>query len=215
MFTHGSMRDLRQKILDVASRLAEEGGFNNVRQRDVAAEAGVALRTLYKRFRSKEDILSAVLVREVEAMKGRLQEEPIEGSTPVERVLSFFELLSKTLFDKPQFARAVIRAVASGEPEVANNVMSYHGQITELVIASMRGEGSLSGSDRLPTERETTLALLLQQLWFAAMVGWAGQLHGEAGVMEQVKLTADLLDRGLTARATPPPAAVDAGEPGV
>src|SRR5262249_4056874 len=36
----------RNKILDVASDLAEEGGFDNVRQRDVAEQAGVALGTL-------------------------------------------------------------------------------------------------------------------------------------------------------------------------
>ena len=107
----------------------------------------------------------------------------------------------------------MVRAVASGEPEVANNVIIYHGQITELIIASMRGTGSLRGSAELPTERETTLALLLQQLWFAAMVGWSGQLHGEAEVMEQVKVTAELLDIGLAARAAQPKATVDAGEP--
>jgi AcrR family transcriptional regulator len=42
------MRARRDRILDVAVALAEEGGFENVRQRDVAARAGVALGTLYK-----------------------------------------------------------------------------------------------------------------------------------------------------------------------
>ena len=56
-------KDRSDAILDVAIELAEEGGFDNVRQRDVAAQAGVALGTLYKRFRSKEMLLVATLER--------------------------------------------------------------------------------------------------------------------------------------------------------
>ena len=37
--------------------LAEEGGFDGVRLRDVAEASGVALGPLYKYFRSKEDLL--------------------------------------------------------------------------------------------------------------------------------------------------------------
>ena len=40
-----------------AIELAERGGFEGVRLRDVAAHADVALGTLYRRFRSKEDLL--------------------------------------------------------------------------------------------------------------------------------------------------------------
>ena len=57
-------QDRKDRILDVAIRLAEEGGFDNVRQRDVAAQAGVALGTLYNNFKGKEDLLSAALERE-------------------------------------------------------------------------------------------------------------------------------------------------------
>ncbi|MEM9692781.1 MAG: helix-turn-helix domain-containing protein, partial [Myxococcota bacterium] len=49
-----SPEERRDRIIDVAIELAEEGGFDNVRQRDVARLAGVALGTLYKSFKSKE-----------------------------------------------------------------------------------------------------------------------------------------------------------------
>ena len=48
-----------RRIVDSAVELAEQGGFEAVRLRDVAAHAGVALGTLYRRFRSKEDLLVA------------------------------------------------------------------------------------------------------------------------------------------------------------
>src|SRR5579862_470352 len=105
------MKDRRDKILDVAVALAEEGGFENVRQRDVAANAGVALGTLYKRFRSKEEILCAALEREAELLERRMETSPAIGRSSLERVGSFFTTLTRGLLKKPKFARAVLRAM--------------------------------------------------------------------------------------------------------
>ena len=58
--------DRTQRIVQTAIALAEEGGFEAVRLRDVAAQANVALGTVYKRFSSKEDILVAGIVELVE-----------------------------------------------------------------------------------------------------------------------------------------------------
>jgi AcrR family transcriptional regulator len=46
-----------RRIVDAAIALAEAGGFDAVKLRDVADASGVALGTLYKYFRSKEDVL--------------------------------------------------------------------------------------------------------------------------------------------------------------
>jgi AcrR family transcriptional regulator len=50
----------RSRIVDVAIRLSQGRGFENVGLREVAEEVGVALGTLYKTFRSKEIISAAV-----------------------------------------------------------------------------------------------------------------------------------------------------------
>src|SRR5262249_52772218 len=119
-FTFGvSKSDRTDKILDVAIALAEKGGFENVRQRDVAAHAGVALGTLYKRFRSKEDILCAALERESAELELRMEKKPPRGETQLERVLQLFTTMTRGLCRKPNYARAVLRAMASGVPEIA------------------------------------------------------------------------------------------------
>src|SRR5258708_17537090 len=105
------MKARRDRILDVAVALAEEGGFENVRQRDVAAKAGVALGTLYKSFRSKEDILTAALDRESEMLERRMEAKPATGATPIERIGSFFAIVTRALCRKPKYARAVLRAM--------------------------------------------------------------------------------------------------------
>src|SRR2546430_12935130 len=171
MFHSASMRrrDSKEKILDVAVSLAEKGGFDRVREREVAAEAGVALGTLYKRFRSKEDLLCAALKRDSEALERRTERYPARGDSPHERTCNFLQAVTRALLKKPNYARAVIRAMSSGVPEIAANVAAYQGLMNGLIIAALRGTGRLGYGDTAaapPTRKETKLALMLQQLWF-------------------------------------------------
>jgi TetR/AcrR family transcriptional regulator, cholesterol catabolism regulator len=194
------MKARRDKILDVAVALAEEGGFDNVRQRDVAAKAGVALGTLYKSFRSKEDILSAALEREAEMLERRMEAKPAAGATSIERIGSFFNIITRGLCRRPKYARAVLRAMASGEPEVAGKVVAYQERITGLIIAAMRGVGRLGYADAKgapPTAREAMLAHALQQFWFATLVGWSAGLINVNEAVEQMRRMAAVLDRGI------------------
>ena len=183
-------RNIFERIFDVAIQLAEEGGYDNVRQRDVAARAGVALGTLYKRFRSKEDILSAALERETAKLERKIEKLPLKGDTIEERLIAFYTVLTRALIRRPHFARAVLRAMASGQPEVARHVVAYQGRMTGLIITTMRGGGRLSFGDAAvspPTEQEQTLALLLQQNWFASLIGWSAGLHSQSDVIEHVR----------------------------
>jgi AcrR family transcriptional regulator len=194
------MKGRRDKILDVAVALAEEGGFDNVRQRDVAAGAGVALGTLYKSFRSKEHILTAALEREAEMLERRMEMNPAPGDDAIERVTAFFSIVTRGLCKKPKYARAVLRAMASGEPEVAGRVAAYQERITGLIIAAIRGVGRLGYADAkvVPTSsKEALMASALQQFWFASLVGWSAGLVSVNGVVDQVRQIALVLDRGI------------------
>ncbi len=193
-------RNIFDRIFDVAIQLAEEGGYDNVRQRDVAARAGVALGTLYKRFRSKEDILSAALERETEKLERKLEKGPVKGALLEDRLIGFYTVLTRALCRRPHFARAVLRAVASGQPEVARHVVAYQGRMNGLLIATMRGVGRLSYADTVAiptTENEENLALLLQQNWFASLIGWSAGLHSQTAIIEHVRLALGLYLKGM------------------
>lgn len=187
----------RDTIMDVGIALAEAGGYDNVRQREVAERAGIALGTLYKSFRSKEDILVAALEREAQVIEAKLAKHPPKGRTAAARVGALFSTLTATLMARQNFARAVIRAMASGEPEVAGNIASYYGRMSGLVIAALRGKGVLDDGDGAPTEVETTVASLMLQIWFASLVGWSARLTDEEGVASRVEEAAHILLRGL------------------
>ena len=183
----------KDRIIDVAIRLAEEGGFENVRQRDVAKQSGVALGTLYKSFRSKEDILAAALQRETDLLEKKLERKPAKGDTAPERLGTLFQMLTRTILRKPNYARAVLRAMTSGE-EVAQKVVSHQVKVTRMVIAAIRGTTPTTAFDKSPpSEAELEVAMMLQNLWFAALVGWSAKLHGQGRIVEQMRTAADML----------------------
>lgn len=191
------MEDRTRRIIETALELAEEGGFEAVRMRDVAAQAGVALGTFYKRFRSKEDLLVAALEVEMEDMQERMA-APLPGATPYERVCFFFETATKALCRKPNLAKAVIRAVGSGDPDLAEKVTRFHDGVTAFIVLAMEGAGATPESGNGSTKQEDrrkAVAHILQQVWFAALVGWTGGLHNKNAVIEQVQTAAELLLR--------------------
>lgn len=191
-----AMDQRARKIVEIAVDLAERDGFSAVRMRDVAAQAGVALGTLYRRFRSKEEILVAALQIEAGGLLHILQEHVVPGDTPRERLRHFFSVATHGLCSKPNLARALLRSIASAEPGVTEKVAAYHAVITRLITASMRGV-VLDGSEGEPSESEATVAFLLQHVWFATLVGWAGGLHDTEQIIEQVMAGADLLLLGM------------------
>jgi AcrR family transcriptional regulator len=181
-----------RRIVESAVELAEQGGFEAVRLRDVAAHAGVALGTLYRRFRSKEDLLIAALEQEIGDYRERLIQRPPKGDTRLDRVTSFFQGATRALCRRPNLARAMIRAVATGDPELTQKMGSFHGRVGELVTMALRGAPA-PGEDAAPSDEERVLARSLQMVWFASLVGWSGGLHGQAGIVQQTRAAAELM----------------------
>ncbi len=185
-----------RRIVDEAVRLAEQGGFEAVRLRDVAEASDVALGTLYKYFRSKEDILLFALTEEVERLEASVQARPVVGASPVERISSFFRRATSALVRRPDFARAVIRSIASADPEHTAKVAGFHLRMTRLIVAALEGSPVEAGSpvpSDVGTSRQRQLASVLQHVWFSTLVGWAGGVHPARAVAEQVETAAALV----------------------
>lgn len=191
------LEERSQRIVDVAIELAEQGGFEAVRLRDVAQQANVALGTLYARFSSKEDILVAALEQETQKFETLLSDFPLTGESAQHRIRDFFGVTSRALFDRKGFARAVLRAVASGIPELAERVLGYQERITRMAVATMRGPEGPSLTDEPPTATEVRVASLLQQIWFAELVGWTGGSVSADAVMANMDDAIDVVFRGV------------------
>ena len=68
-----SARDTKERILDAAYALFYREGFTRASVDAVAAGAGVTKRTLYYHFKSKDDLVGAVLERQHGYALGRIQ----------------------------------------------------------------------------------------------------------------------------------------------
>ena len=194
-------RNPSNDILDAAAELAEAGGFDKVRLRDVAKRANVALATLYKRFPSKEALLAAEIARSSQLLEHELREHPPAGDTPAARLAAFFSIATRRMTDKPGYGRAVVRAMASG-PDSARQVVAHQGFMLSMVLAAHRGIATLTPAEMAVhplSEQEQMLAFLLLQVWFACMVGWSAGLNDPKGVDAQMRRAIDVVLRG-TAR---------------
>ena len=188
-----------RRIVDAAVDLAETGGFEAVRLRDVANRSDVALGTLYKYFRSKEDLLLYALHEEIARLESDIMARPAEGRSALGRVTDLFRRATLGLTRRPQFARAAVRALAVGDPETAIKVAGLQLRMSRLIVAALRAEppdlaAPLDGNGGTARERQVATSLIL--VWFSAQIGWAVGLQPLETVTEHVRNTARLMLNG-------------------
>ena len=192
------MEERAKRIVRVAIELAEKGGFEGVRLRDVAAHAEVALGTLYRRFRSKEDLLLAALELQMESLEQAFGDQPLAAGGPLERVHAFFRLTTEGMCARPHLAQALVRAVVAGGPDLSHRVTAFHDRMEAMIARALRGVASGAS----PTELEQRVAEALVNVWFSSLTGWASGLHGVAEIVAVTRSAADLI-LGGSARVEP------------
>lgn len=185
-----------RRIVQATIELAEEGGFEAVRLRDVAGRAEVALGTLYRRFHSKEDLLVAALELETGILEERIRRRPPEGANASARAIRFFEITTRGMLRRPNLARAMLRAAAAGEPALARKVGLFHDKMRGMIVCAVRGEPIAADGPAI-SEREHLLGDVLNQIWFAVMVGWSGGAETETSINERMRASVELVMNGV------------------
>ena len=183
-------------IVDAAVSLAERGGFDAVRLRDVAEASGVALGTLYKYFRSKEEILLFAVNEDMQRLEAVMRERPPRGGTPTERLSEFFARATRGFVRRSDYAHAVLRATAAGQASTAVQQAGFHLRLSRMVVAALRGEApplATPLTEPVGSEREQRVALVLEHVWFACLLGWVSGLHPVKTVTERMRDAVSLL----------------------
>jgi hypothetical protein len=106
-----------------------------------------------------------------------------------------FAAITRGFLRRPNLAKATVRSLASGDPNITERVASFHALITALVTSAIRGEAITDRDEQEKNvdQREHQIASVLQNVWFASFVGWAGGLHDVSRVLEDVDMTIKLL----------------------
>ena len=175
----------RRRVIDATLELAAGGGFDGVQMRDVAAEAGVALGTVYRYFESKERLLLQANLEQVEALRLLLAERPPTGATAADRVVDVLRRASRTQTRSPEATAAMVRALGSARPEEADAVARVSDAMTGIITRAMH-EGD-------PSERDRAVARVLSQVWLSSLVGWVGGVDGPEVVGDDLERAARML----------------------
>ena len=106
----------RDALLDTAEALFARHGYRAVGIDAVLAAAGVAKMTLYKHFRSKEELIAAVLKRRASAIAAGLAKRIAAApEDPGTRLLAVFDWLEQAVCS-PQFHGCLFIKAASEYP---------------------------------------------------------------------------------------------------
>jgi AcrR family transcriptional regulator len=83
----------RELIVEKADSLFYEGGFEATSFAEIAAAVGISRGNFYHHFKTKDDILDAVITRRMERTSAMLDGWQAKGEGPHERILSFIHML--------------------------------------------------------------------------------------------------------------------------
>ena len=174
----------RERVIGAAVELASNGGYEAVQMRDVAAQADVALGTLYRYFPSKDHLLIAALAEQVEALQRRLAQKPPRGGTSADRVVDVLHRASRALERDPRLTAAMVTALSSPDPEVAESKQAVYDILASVVVDAVDGD-ALAESEGV--------VRVLGHVWFAALVSWVGGMAPAGRMGDDLEVAARLI----------------------
>ena len=93
----------RSRILDAATEIASERGYEGTSIALVSTKCGLPASSIYWHFKDKDDLIAAVIERSFAQWLSAWQ-MPVEG-TPRERLVGLAQQVAKAMLDSPDFLR--------------------------------------------------------------------------------------------------------------
>lgn len=180
----------RARMLEVTAELAVEGGWDAVQMREVAQRADVALGTLYRYFPSKEYLLVSVMISDIEGLADRLSVRPPEGVDPIERVVDVLRRANRALQREPQVTVAMIRALVSGNQDIAPAVKETRALMRRIISDALGVDGVAEGE---AGQRDLMAIDLLSDVWMATLVSWISGVEPDTSIVTKLEVATRLL----------------------
>ncbi|MFY0309596.1 TetR/AcrR family transcriptional regulator [Leisingera sp. D0M16] len=83
----------RNRIAEAADQLFYERGFEATSFADIAAAVGISRGNFYYHFKTKDDILEAVIARRMDSTRVMLSDWQTAGGSPLDRITCFIRIL--------------------------------------------------------------------------------------------------------------------------
>jgi TetR/AcrR family transcriptional regulator, cholesterol catabolism regulator len=193
-FEGPSLDEIESRILEATLELAAAGGYDAVKQRDVAMKSKVALATVYTRFASKDILLAAALELDNRRWMPELHKLQLRGRTPLARVTKLFEHMTGIWLRRPHLARAALRSTTTGDNQAMLRMMIAQQRINLVIVDALRGP---KHAPALKNEPALRVATVLTMVWFSNLTAWAAGIIDEKMVVDIVQHAADMLLNGV------------------
>jgi len=167
--------DARERILETAERLFYRDGYRAVGVDTIIAESGVAKMTLYRHFRSKDELIAAYLERANHQLLEWIEGLIAPHADPRAALIAVFDGVAKLASSPECLGCAFVGAAAEfPEPEHPGHLVALEHK--RAVAARLRELAGAAGA-RDPDELAEELLLVMDGAWSAARVFGPGN-HG-------------------------------------
>lgn len=174
----------RERVIRAAMDLGGRGGYEAVQMRDVAADASVALGTIYRYFTSKDHLLAASMVDWSMDLRRRVAERPPTDDDPADRMVAVIRRATRTMERQPSLAAALVTACSAHDPGVVacqREVTATMKQVLAEPIAELE-----------PTRRDGVV-MVLAHVWHSVNLEWVNGAKTVEQVGEELETAARLL----------------------
>jgi AcrR family transcriptional regulator len=130
----------RERILDAATEIAAERGYEGASIALVSAKCGLPASSIYWHFKNKDDLIAAVIERSF-ADWLKAWQVPVEGS-PQDRLVGLAMQIAKALLDSPDFIRLGLMLSLERrpvEPRARAMFLQLRAQTFDQLVETMRG----------------------------------------------------------------------------
>lgn len=155
--------DRRRRVIKAARDLAVAGGYDAVQMREVAAEADVALGTIYRYFSSKDALLAATMAEWTAELQTVLARTPPAPGTPADRLVEVLRRACRSMAAQPRLSAALVRALASADEGVAAGSRDVNERLAAMSAEIL---------DHLDPQTRADVLAVLGHVWYSALVGW-------------------------------------------
>jgi AcrR family transcriptional regulator len=171
VYRSARQRERGERILEVTRSMLTEAGYHGVTMRDVCERAGVARKTLYDRFGSKDALVLAAVTEVLDAVD--LRARKLAGADDgIGAVLAYQRAAFRQIVRAPKYAAAMGHALFQAAPEDALSHVLLRNRIARnaSALAHARARGELAPA----VDIDTLAAHLTAQSWGVIMLWMKG-----------------------------------------
>lgn len=177
----------RDNIVEAADQLFYRQGFEHTSFTDIADVLQISRGNFYYHFKSKDEILDAVINLRLANTRAMLEQWEIEGQTPADRIRSFIHILIANQTDIKRYGCPV--GTLCGELAKLNHTaQSEASELFTLFRTWLRQQFALLGR-----EQDADALAMHVLAWSQGVATLANAFHDENFVNQEVKQMCDWL----------------------